>query len=321
MKACDLKKGTFLAPVCLLTGGDLYWTSYALSALIAAVPEEERDLRVETIEGGAVDELIFALKTPSLSGGSKYVVARGRTGKLSLAEERALKNYCASPAEDAVLVLCDEKGVFSCLKEYCAIVDCAAPETQDGKDFLYERAREAGVRIGAPAMALLYDYCNADAGRASRELEKISAYLGGAGEADAALVRELVAPDERAKAYELTNALSSGNKAAAAQYLSKLSASGVQSSAVLRSLASAYRGLLFLRISTIDDFEAAKALGVKPYAVKKMRPVAKRYSAVTLKGICDKLNDLEYHFKSGRLSADSALDLAICRIMGVKINV
>ena len=220
-----------------------------------------------------------------------------------------------------MLVLCDEKGVFSCLKEYCAIVDCAAPETQDGKDFLYERARESGVRIGAPAMALLYDYCNADAGRASRELEKIAAYLGGAGEADAALVRELVAPDERAKAYELTNALSSGNKAAAAQYLSKLSASGVQSSAVLRSLASAYRGLLFLRISTIDDFEAAKALGVKPYAVKKMRPVAKRYSAVTLKGICDKLNDLEYHFKSGRLSADSALDLAICRIMGVRINV
>ena len=321
MKACELKKGIKPASVMLLTGGDGYWTSYAVARLTDSIPAEERDLRVEVLDGSSVDDVVFALATPSLSGGSKTVVVRGRTGKLSSAEEKALKGYCAAPAADSVLILCDEKGVFSCVKAFAAEVDCSAPDGADGKDFLRDAAERLGLKISAPALSLLFDYCNADTGRAEKELEKIAAYAPEGGAADTELIRLLVAPDERAKAYELTNALSTGNKAAATAYLTRLAAAGVQSSAVLRSLASAYRGLLFLRISPLGDEDAAKALGVKPYAVKKMRPVAHRYTPVALKALCDGLNDLEYHFKSGRISVENALDLAISRIMGVKVNV
>lgn len=321
MKAYELKRGAGFAPVYLLFGGDGYWTSRACSMLTASVPAEDRALRVETLDAPGADEIIFSAGMPSLTGEGKYVIVTDRTAKLSGAEERALKAYCEDPVKGNTLILCDEKGVFNCIKEYCAAVDCSPLDVQESKDFLYEYGAQLGLRIQPPAMTLLYDYCNQDEGRASRELDKIAAYAPEDGVVSVQIVKLMVAPDERAKAYELTGALSSGNKSAAAEYLTRLSAAGVQSAAVLRSLASAYRGLLFLRISDLTDAEAAQVLGVKPYAVKKMRPLARKYSPVALKTLTDTLNNLEYHFKSGRLNVDKALDLAICRIMGVKVNV
>lgn len=321
MRASDLKRGIRPAPVCLLTGGDGYWTCYASQAITASVPQEDRDLRVDSLDNPDVKDIVFSAGMPSLTGEGKYVVVTGRTSKLTKEEERALVEYCEDPAAENTLILCDEKGVFNCVKPYAAIIECAALDAQETKDYLYEYAAKLGLRIQPPAMALLCDYCNQDAGRASRELDKICDYAPEGGLVTQEIVKLLVAPDERAKAYELTSALSSGNKSAAAEYLTRLSASGVQSAAILRALASTYRGLLFLRISSLSDNEAAQALGVKPFAVKKMRPLAKKYSAVTLKSLTDGLNDLEYHFKSGKLSVDEALNLAICRIMGVRINV
>lgn len=316
-----MKKGIRPAPVCLLSGGDGYWTSYACTALTSSVPAEDRDLRVDALDNPDVRDIVFSAAMPSLTGEGKFVVVTGRTGKLTKDEEKSLISYCEDPVRENTLILCDEKGVFNCVKEYAAVIDCVPLDTQESKDYLYGYAAGIGLRVQPPAMSLLCDYCNQDAGRASRELDKISAYAPEGGIVTADIIKMLVAPDERAKAYELTSALSSGNRAAAAEYLTRLSAAGVQSAVILRSLASTYRGLLFLRISALDDNDAARALGIKPFAVKKMRPLAKKYSAVTLKRLADGLNDLEYHFKSGRLNVDEALNLAICRIMGVRINV
>ena len=316
-----MKKGKVPAPVCLLSGGDGYWTSYACKMLTAAVPAEDRDLRVDALSDPSVSEILLSVSLPSLTGEGKITVVTDRGAKLTKEEEKALVAYCEDPVTDNTLVLCDEKGVFNCVKNYAAVIDCTVLEGQESKDYLYDYAAQKGLRVQPPAMTLLLDYCNQDAGRASRELDKIADHGPDGGIVTKEMITLLVAPDERAKAYELTSALSSGNKEAAAKYLTRLSAAGVPSAVVLRSLASTYRGLLFLRISALSDEEAAKALGIRPFAVKKMRPLAKKYSAVTLKTLSDGLNDLEYHFKSGRLNVDEALNLAICRIMGVKINV
>ncbi len=125
----------------------------------------------------------------------------------------------------------------------------------------------------------------------------------------------MVAPDAHAKAYELTDALSSGRKDAAADILAQLYASGAAPAYLLRVLSGAYRNLLHVRISSLDESALAAALGIGAYAVRRLKRVAAGYSATRLKALSDSLNDLEFHFKSGKLSADSALDLAIGRLM------
>ena len=66
----------------------------------------------------------------------------------------------------------------------------------------------------------------------------------------------------------------------------------------------------------------ANIAGLPPSSVKNiLYGKSKNPKIITIKALCDGLNDLEYHFKSGRISVENALDLAISRIMGVKVNV
>ena len=74
-----MKKGRVPAPVCLLSGGDGYWTSYACKMLTAAVPAEDRDLRVDALSDPSVSEILLSVSLPSKGAGC--VLRRSRYGQ------------------------------------------------------------------------------------------------------------------------------------------------------------------------------------------------------------------------------------------------
>ena len=78
-----MKKGRVPAPVCLLSGGDGYWTSYACKMLTAAVPADDRDLRVDELSDPSVSEILLSVSLPSLTGEGKITVVTDRGAKLT----------------------------------------------------------------------------------------------------------------------------------------------------------------------------------------------------------------------------------------------
>ncbi|MDE5618677.1 MAG: DNA polymerase III subunit delta [Clostridia bacterium] len=307
------------APVYLLKGGDSYWIEYAVSALLGDVPKSEYSYRVSIFDPcDDIDELLGYLNCYSFSEDGNIAVARGRKNKLTAADTKALKAYCSSPSESNKLIICDSGNIFDCIAEYCAVISCEALPADKVGDFAAKTAADMGLKIDGAALRFLCAQCNNELSRIVPELKKLLDY-GEQGTINKDIVSMLVAPDTGAKAYELTDALSAGRKEQAADILAKMCESGTAPAYILRVLSGAYRNLLHARISGLDDNALSGALGISAYAARKIKKVAAKYSATTLKSLSDCLNDLEYHFKSGRISADNALNLAVGRLMGANV--
>ncbi|MDE6550629.1 MAG: DNA polymerase III subunit delta [Clostridia bacterium] len=316
IEAYELSSDSVAAPVSLLTGDDTYWIEHSLGALTSDIPVAEREYRIRVFDPcDNISELISYLNCYSFTGDGNVAIVRGRKAKITAADAKLLTSYCAAPAEGNRLIICDTAGVFGCVTEYAVTISCAAVSEARVMQITKDAFNAAGLTADNTAATLLVNYCSSDLGRICREIDKLSAYSPENNIVDSKLIAAMVAPDAHAKAYELTDALSSGKRDAAADILAQLTASGSAPAYLLRVLSGAYRNLLHVRISSLDDAALASALGIGAYAVRRLKRVASGYSATRLKSLSDMLNDLEFHFKSGKLSAESALDLAIGRLM------
>ena len=314
--AYELNTDSAIAPVTVLTGDDAYWIAHSLSALTSDIPVAEREYRIRVFDPCEnISELISYLNCYSFTGDGNVAIVRNRKTKVVAADAKALCLYCDAPAEGNRLIICDTAGIFGFISEYAVTVSCAAVSEARATQIARDKFAAAGLNADSSAVTKLISYCSGDLGRICREIDKLAAYAPAGNAVDGNLISLMVAPDAHAKAYELTDALSSGRKDAAADILAQLYASGAAPAYLLRVLSGAYRNLLHVRISSLDESALAAALGIGAYAVRRLKRVAAGYSATRLKALSDSLNDLEFHFKSGKLSADSALDLAIGRLM------
>lgn len=319
ISAYQLKPQGNNAPIYLLKGGDSYWLDYAVRALLGDVPKSEYSYRVSIFDPcDDIEELVGYLNCYSFSAEGNIAVARGRKSKLTAAEIKTLKAYCSSPSESNRLIICDTGNIFDSISEYCALISCEPLPADKVSDIAAKTSADMGLKIDGAGMRTLCSYCNNELGRIVSELKKLRDY-NSEGVIGQEIISMLVAPDTGAKAYELTDALSNGRKEQAADILAKMCESGVAPAYILRALSGAYRNLLHARISGLDDNALSSALGISAYAARKIKKVAVKYSATSLKSLCDCLNDLEYHFKSGKISADNALNLAVGRLMGADV--
>lgn len=81
------------------------------------------------------------------------------------------------------------------------------------------------------------------------------------------------------------------------------------------SLYHYFRRMLYVSVSKATNAELAGYLKVKEFAVKKSREQAARFSPKRLKSVVDKLAGYDAKFKSGEVSADSAIWNGIFEIL------
>lgn len=134
-------------------------------------------------------------------------------------------------------------------------------------------------------------------------------------------MKALVAPDTEFQIYELTNALSRGDNKKVLAVYNALLARGEKGATLLSLLENQYRRVFHTALNQGKrDEEIAAYFGVKPYSVKVARDVAARYTQQSLKKIVDMLTELEYSFKSGKMTDTEAVDYAVSYLIKKEKN-
>lgn len=325
MRAVDLLVNgvTDPAPVYLLKGADGYIRREVVRTLQDTVPQEARDFCLE--EYGDDDDMssvIASLSTVSMFGGRKVVYLR-RQKDLSEREKAMLEEYVSAPADTAVLMIDDKAQNYVRIAQKCEIVDCGAVTEKEVKTYIGELLRESGAAIGDEALSLLYSYCAGDLGRIVSETQKLTSFADVGHEITPGDVEQLVAADVDYKMYEMASAFTDGKAEKGLEVLANFRAKGEPPVKLLYNITATYRRVFHLAISELPDEQEAKALDMSVKAVAfNRRMIAGNKKKINgyvikLKELVEYLYDLEYQFKSGAISDESALNMAVAKILTV----
>lgn len=326
MKALELadKIKLGVSPVYLFTGDDAYLRDLALQTLKETVDPQYRDVCCETLDGAelSIDDLIASAQSMSFVAQRRIVEVRGMNRELSAKEIEKLNAYLLDPNDNTVLALTDGAKSFAPCAKYCVKIDCSRAHEDEILDYIGERASRAGYRADVSALRTLIRACGCDLGKIMLEMRKLTLYCADTKVIDADAIAQLTPPDTEMKVFELTNALQRGDAAKALSTFDLLLARGEKAPYLLAVVTGAYRKLFHVAVSGADDATLCKVLNLSPGALavnKKIVAAGKRATqgyVLKLKSVIDTLYELEYRFKSGEISPESALHLAFGRLIG-----
>lgn len=311
------------APVYLLKGADGYVRREVVRTLQDTVPADARDFCLE--EYGDDDDITYviaSLSTVSMFGGKKVVYLR-RQKDLSERDKDMLEAYVSDPADTAVLMIDDKSTNYLRIASKCEVVDCGVLTEKEVKSYIGFLLRESGAAIKDGALSLLYSYCAGDLGRIVGETRKLTSYADVGHEITENDVEQLVAADVDYKLYEMASAFTDGNAEKGLSVLANFRAKGEPAVKLLYNVTSTYRKVFHMAISDLPDEQEAKALDMSVKAVQfNRRMIAKHKTQISgyivkLKALVEYLYKLEYKFKSGAISDESALNMAVAKILTV----
>lgn len=299
-----------------LDGDDAYFIKAAENWFISLVPEGFREMNVTVIDKLTdFDELKNACG--SVPFGSQYTViivrdgtfrsfGKGETGEDGVEKSKVTMLVKSVPG-DCILVF--ENVAFlshsdRLLMENLSAAKLEAADLRGTVRSLFPN----GIQLSAAEK--LIEYTQRDMARIETEAAKLVSFAGDK-EVKPADVEQLVVPDSDYRVYEFTNAIADGRKGEAARVLDRLLKQGEAPQFLMSAIITHYRRLLHCALSPLDDNALADIFKVKPYAVKKQRQTAARYTKMRLKTIMDKLTDLEFKSRNGELNDQTAFKRAI----------
>ncbi len=230
-----------LRPGYVLAGDELFLQDRCRGAMLRAfVPAELRDFCLSNLDLGSTSifEILDRAQSPSLMAPFQVLFVRNvrqlYTRGAKKEEFAALDRYFRSPNPQAVLLFVadfvripsdvrrmdmDDKNRFDRLREtlgeHCGMVELARVNEDDAMRWAVATALEAGTRLESDAARELVDALGADMMCISSELEKLLLYAMGRGRITLGDVETMVLGAKQRSLYELTDAISSHNRAGA----------------------------------------------------------------------------------------------------------
>ncbi|MBO5714351.1 MAG: DNA polymerase III subunit delta [Clostridia bacterium] len=231
-------------------------------------------------------------------------------------DEIILKEFLDNPAPDMLFIIANSR---SCelFKRYpsVAVVDCAKADLSLIARWVKGECASNGIVIDLESARLIGEYCQQDMLRVQIETKKLCAYVLDKGEITLNDVVEMVNRDVEYKIYEMTDYIGRKNFDKALSVISEMLSKGEPSQKILTSVYNYFRRLLHVAISDLSETDLAKELGVKDFAVRKMKTQSGYFRKKSLKSAVDSLVDADYRFKSGLSNADEEMWLTIFKIM------
>ena len=308
MDAFTLKKSDITGGAYLLKGDDVYLKRIAENVFRSILPEDSLSLYVLD-RVGDVNEITSCLGLYNFDGTPNVVLVKDADKKFNENEHKILTAAIKSDFSPDVLVFFGD-GNLTTEKKFLTEIECSRPNKFRCVSFI---KKLFGNDIQDSAAELLADYTDCDLAKIENERFKLLSYCDGrvVTEAD---VENLVAEDREIKFYAFANDVVSRNKVSALKNLEKMRRFGESSASILSTLTSQFQRMLYCSLSTLSDEELGTLLRIKPYAVK----MARQNKNITNKQLIDIFSMLlvyEYKFKSGVMSDDTALDLALANLL------
>ena len=311
MQGAEAGSGS-LKPGYVLAGDELFLQDRCRAAVVNAfVPPDLKDFCLSDLDlgGTSLFEVLDRAQTPSLMAPFQVIFVRNvrqlYTRGAKKDEFAALDRYFHSPNPQALLVFIadflripsdvrrmemDDKNRFDRLKEtlgeYCGMVELARVDEEDAMRWVVATAQEADTRVDPDAARELVDSLGADMMCISSELEKLLLYALGRGRITLGDVETMVLGAKQRSLYELTDAISSRNRARALALLHGLlnSSDAAEDSAIghLYMLARTFRQMLVVLEKNVRDQRAIwqalwQGFRIPPFAADDLIRQARRY--------------------------------------------
>lgn len=297
----------------VLIGDEVFFRDRCRAALIKhLVPEEMRDFSLQDLDitETSVAEILDRARTPSLMSPFQVFFIRGVKslyGRGSHKEEfAAIDAYCKDPNPSAVLVFVADhlsipadvrrmdmqdkdryERIRETLGECCSVIELARVEESDGIRWVLESAAEQGVKVEQDAARELVDALGADMMLVANELEKLVLYVGEKKKVTLGDVETMVLAAKQRSLYELTDAISSKDRARSLHVLEGLlNSSDGEEAAIghLYMLAKTFRQMLVILERNVRDSRAIwqalwQGFRVPPFAAEDIIKQARRYKS------------------------------------------
>ncbi len=326
MQALQLKQTfkTNVADIYALSGDDEGMILFALEKFYALIPSDMRDYCVQKFEGNDVSQsdVIAALSYVSMFGDRRLVIVEDYNKKLTLQESEAWLDYADNIIEGNILVLVNCPTIKSALSQYVVEVDCNKMGLLDYVNYIQTLFNFYKIKYDKSALSTIVNRCNKDFGKINNELNKIMLYVGNDIVVDGDVIDDIVATDTETQVFEFIYAIQDGDYDKAMGIMDVLLKRGDKPSAILATLTLTFKRMFAIMTSDGGEDFLCESLGMKKNALfmaKKKIDATKR----KVSGFLGKLKDalyylyqLEFDFKSGKISQDNALDLAIIHLMG-----
>lgn len=307
-----------LEPIILITGDDYYLSKELVDSIIKLLPDGIKDIDCVIIgEEDKLGDVLFECDNLSFLSPRRVVYLSGRSKSLSSDEKKALDKYIKTPSDSSILVILDNYRVF---KDYYKKVKLYELNRLSHTDVIrraIELASINGIKMDRTAASMLSEYTDRSMSRVSIEIEKLCSYVMDKGVIDVEDIKECVHPESDYQIYQFISEVVKGDRGRGVEISESLLYSGTPPIVLLSSLINQYRKLLHLSLVSdkYSDKDIASMLKIPVFAVSKDKNVLNNYSQVVLKKITDKLYDLEYSFKSGKMTDEQALKTAIAIVL------
>ena len=303
-----------LKPGYVLAGDELFLQERCRQAVVKAfVPTDLRDFCLSDLDLGSTSifDVLDRAQTPSLMAPFQVLLVRNvrqlYTRGAKKEEFAALQRYFRSPNPQALLIFIadflripsdvrrmdmEDKSRFERLNEtlgeHCGMVELARVNEDDAMRWIASTAQETDTRIDPDAARELVDALGADMMCISSELEKLLLYAVGRGRITLGDVETMVLGAKQRSLYELTDAISSRNRARALALLHGLlnSSDGAEDSAIghLYMLARTFRQMLVILEKNVRDQRAIwqalwQGFRIPPFAADDLIHQARRYKS------------------------------------------
>jgi DNA polymerase-3 subunit delta len=298
----------------VLAGDEIFLLDRCRAAVVKAfVPPDLKDFCLSDLDlaGISIFEVLDRAQTPSLMAPFQVIFVRNVRTLYSRGAKKeefaALDRYFQSPNPQALLIFVadflriptdarrmemDDKNRYERLKEtlgeHCGMVELARVSDEDAMRWVVATAQEADVRVEPDAARELVDALGADMMLISSELEKLLLYTSGRGRITLGDVETMVLAAKQRSLYELTDAISSRNRARALALLQGLlnSSDAGEDAAIghLYMLARTFRQMLVILEKNVRDSRAIwqalwQGFRMPPFAADDLIRQARRYKS------------------------------------------
>ena len=298
----------------VLAGDEIFLLDRCRAAVLKAfVPPDLRDFCLSDFDlaGTTIFEVLDRAQTPSLMAPFQVIFVRNvrllyqRGAKKE--EFAALDRYFRSPNPQALLIFVadflriptdarrmemEDKNRFErlteTLGEHCGMVELARVSDEDAMRWTVATAQEGGARMEPDAARELVDALGADMMLIASEVEKLLLYTLGKGKITLGDVETMVLAAKQRSLYELTDAISSRNRARALALLQGLlnSSDAGEDAAIghLYMLARTFRQMLVILEKNVRDSRAIwqalwQGFRIPPFAADDLIRQARRYKS------------------------------------------
>jgi DNA polymerase-3 subunit delta len=302
-----------MRPAYVFVGDEIFFRDRCRAAILQhLVPAEMRELSLYEFDLAetSVMEVFDRAQTPSLMAPFQVFFVRNVKvlyGRGSHKEDfAAVESYCKNPNPNALIIFVADhisipadvrrmemqdrdkyERLRETLGEWCTMLEFARVDEGDGVRWVIDTAQQQGYKVDADAARELVDSLGADMMLVSGELEKLMLYTLEKKRITLGDVETMVLAAKQRNLYELTDAISSHDRARALQVLTALLSSGDGDDAAighLYMLARTFKQMLVVLERNVRDSRAIwqalwQGFRVPPFAADDLIRQARRYKS------------------------------------------